>query len=468
MHFPQDSNHHVKSSWQEYQKQLKRAAAKKRMRTMAPKYGCAFLVLLVTIYGIAGGFAETRNGGGAHNKMTAADHPIPPGPLELDSGSLGDGRTTKDAIRSLVPDNALFNLRDRTFDIRAGKQRLRVETSLDLSLQHFLLGKFDKRTAEEVGIVVMDPSDGRILAMASFDKSDPDSNLCTDALFPAASVFKIVTAAAGIEINHYNTDSPFTYNGRKHTLYKSQLKNRRNRYTNQITFRDSFAQSVNPVFGKMGASLGREAMVKYAEAFGFNHIIDFEIPVVTSTVSLSDDPYQWAEIASGFNRQTTMSPIHGATMAATVLNRGISVTPTIITQILDEAGEPVYHSRTGPGARTISSETSLVLSDLMLETVRSGTCRKTFSDSRKHNVLSRLRIGGKTGSINSSTQDKRYDWFVGFASAENGSGSLVLSVVVAHGKYVGIRASRYARWAIEHYFGNYFAKNTAMGDKADG
>ena len=155
-------------------------------------------------------------------------------------------------------------------------------------------------------------------------------------------------------------------------------------------------------------------------------------------------------------------------MVATVLNRGISMAPTIINQIVDDSGNRVYHGRVYPGARTISSETSLILNDLMLETVRSGTCRKTFSGSWKHSVLSRLSIGGKTGSINSRAHDRRYDWFVGFASEENGSAGLVLSVVVAHGKYIGTRASRYARWAMEHYFGNYFAKNAAIGDKADG
>ncbi len=99
----------------------------------------------------------------------------------------------------------------------------------------------------------MDPKTGKVLSMVGFDKTDPSNNPCVDSRFPAASIFKIVTASAVVEKCGFQPGSKLSYNGRKHTLYKSQLKDRRNRYTNRITFRDSFAQSVNPVFGKIGA-----------------------------------------------------------------------------------------------------------------------------------------------------------------------------------------------------------------------
>ena len=89
--------------------------------------------------------------------------------------------------------------------------------------------------------------------MVSFDKGDASNNTCTDNMFPAASVFKIVTAAAAIEKYQFDPDTPLTYNGRKYTLYRSQLKENRTKWTHEISLKDSFAQSVNPVFGKIGA-----------------------------------------------------------------------------------------------------------------------------------------------------------------------------------------------------------------------
>jgi cell division protein FtsI/penicillin-binding protein 2 len=208
----------------------------------------------------------------------------------------------------------------------------------------------------------------------------------------------------------------------------------------------------------MGTHLGKTHLLKYAETMGFNRNIDFELAVDPSEISFSDDPYELAGIASGFNRDTILSPLHGALIASAIWNRGKWITPTIVDAIFDDTGEPIYSGQRSFGHQAITPETSSVLSDLMVATIRSGTGRKTFSGYRRHPILSRLRIGGKSGTINSKAQDKRYDWFVGFAEEKDGPEALVLSIVVAHGKYMGTKAGSYARMAMEHYFGNSLAR----------
>ena len=101
---------------------------------------------------------------------------------------------------------------------------------------------------------------------------------------------------------------------------------------------------------------------------------------------------------------------------------------------------------------------------LMAATVTSGTARKIFRGHRRSKVLSRLKLGGKTGSIFNRAHDARFDWYAGFASEKNGTEKMVVSVVVAHEEYIGTRAGQYARMAIEYYFKDYFAKKkqTAM------
>ena len=360
----------------------------------------------------------------------------------------------------MLDKKVFVNLRGKNFDLVLDGHKLRVNTSLDLSLQHYLQKKIDKSTSRYIGIVAMDPSTGRVLSMVSFDKTDPSNNPCIDNEFPAASIFKIVTAAAAIEKCDFNLSSKFSYNGSKYTLYKSQLKNKMNRYTKKITFKDSFAQSVNPVFGKIGEHyLGRSNLEEYALAFGFNRKINFEIPLAPSFISLSDDPYQWAEIASGFNHETKMSPVHGAVMISAILNQGRMIEPTIVDQIIDGTGCTIYRSHLVTMNQAVTSEASDVVNRLMRAAIRSGTCSKMFRGCRTDHILSKLNIGGKTGSIDTKKHDGRYDWFVGFAEEKEGSGKLVISVIVAHGKYIGIRASQYARMAIKQYFRDYFAKN---------
>lgn len=363
-------------------------------------------------------------------------------------------------VQALISDKSIVNRTEKNFRLISNGRTLLAKTSLDISLQNYLAEKLDRIYSRQIGIIVMDPSTGDILSMIGFDKSDPSNNPTTDSQFLAASIFKIVTASAAIEKCGLNPKSILTYNGNKYTLYKSQLKNRKNRYTNKITFRDSFAQSVNPVFGKIGEHcLGKIELQKYAEAFGFNRNIPFEIPLSPSFISLSDKPYQWAEIASGFNRETTLSPIHGALIISAILNQGLLIEPTVIEMITDEKGQAIYRSHLVTLNRAITPETSKIVYKLMKATIKNGTAKKAFRGRRKDKILSKLNIGGKTGSIYNKDHDSLYDWFVGFAERKDSREKIVVSVLVAHGKYIGKRASFYARLAMKHYFLNGHMEN---------
>jgi cell division protein FtsI/penicillin-binding protein 2 len=104
----------------------------------------------------------------------------------------------------------------------------------------------------------------------------------------------------------------------------------------------------------------------------------------------------------------------------------------------------------------------------MTATVTSGTAKKVFRGHRRNKVLSRLRLGGKTGSIYNRAHDARFDWYVGFATEKKGPEKIVVSVVVAHEEYIGIRAGQYARMVIEHYFKEYFATKEHAAKKSSG
>ncbi|MBC8246442.1 MAG: hypothetical protein H8E81_02540, partial [Deltaproteobacteria bacterium] len=208
-------------------------------------------------------------------------------------------RIQKSELPILLKGKNLINSTDQSFDVIIQENRFHIHTSLDISLQKYLHQRLDRSNSRYIGIVVMEPSTGRILSMVGYDKTDRKSNPCLDNPYPAASIFKIVTAAAAVETQGFQPDSVFNYNGSKYTLYRNQLKDRRNRYTHRINLKDSFAQSVNPVFGKIGANrLGKTVLKKYGDAFGFNRSIDFELPLTPSELHLTDEPYQWAEVAS--------------------------------------------------------------------------------------------------------------------------------------------------------------------------
>jgi cell division protein FtsI/penicillin-binding protein 2 len=215
--------------------------------------------------------------------------------------------------------------------------------------------------------------------------------------------------------------------------------------------------------------VGKDGLKSYANAFGFNHSITFDMPVKPSYMALTDDPYQWAEVASGFNRTTSISPLHGAMMvSAIVANGGKMVEPIVVGRIIDDQGRTVYTGKQKTLNQTIRPQSTAIMKTLMEETIKTGTCRKAFLHHENDPVLSRLNIGGKTGTINSRTyQGRKYDWFVGFAEEKGGQEKLVISIVVAHDKVIGLKANRFGRLAIHEYFSNYFSKQPVRYSETD-
>lgn len=359
-------------------------------------------------------------------------------------------------LRQFLDSRAFSNLTTRELPLTVGGQHFTVETTLDPGLQSFLLDTLDRKNSRYVGIVVMDPDSGKVLALAGYDRANPAGNPCLDSQFPAASIFKIVTAAAAVDQLGYSQDTPMSFSGGKHTLYKQQLTGTSQRTDTTLPLAEAFADSINPVFGKLGTlRLGKSGLEQAAAQFGFNQPIDFELPLDPSQFQISDDPYNWAEVASGFNRQTTLSPLHGALLAAAILNGGQMPVPSIVEKIASAEGEDLYRrSAPTPGHPLISPRAASALVEMMETTIQSGTARKAFSHFQKDRVLAGLQIGGKTGSLSNATNDVRYDWFVGFARERQGGRQLAIAVMAAHQDFIGIRAGDYARRAFSYYFAN--------------
>lgn len=365
--------------------------------------------------------------------------------------------TEGDLHRFITPE-MFFNLKTPMVQLQRGTESINIQATIDPDLQKKIMTRVENSSAAWSGIVVMNAVNGEILAMAGRDNSSVTKNTCTSTLFPAASIFKLVTAAGILEEQAITPEKKFTFNGRRHTLYRSQLKEGHNRYSNFVSLKDAFALSINPVFGKIGMhQLGREGLEKYAAAFAFKKEISFELPVTPSAFSIENNGYNLAEVASGFNRETRISPLHAALMASVVINDGIMIKPVLVKNVYDSKGNMVYRNRYAPFQRSISAETAKFLRKMMEETVRSGTARKGFAGYKRDRVLSKLIIGGKTGTIDSREHDIRYDWFCGFARDKEAKREIAIAVLTGHQKpRLGVRSTAHARFIIKEFFRDYF------------
>jgi len=343
------------------------------------------------------------------------------------------------------------HLADRFVLERAGKSLI-VESSLDPDLQSYITALLQKSQTLKAAVVVLRHDDGRVLAMASYDKEGSGESLCLRADFPAASLFKIVSAAAALESAGFTPEQTVYFDGYKHTLYKRQLKQKRGKYTSKISFKRAFGSSINPVFGKLGIyHLGQRVMVDSAEKFFFNRSIPFDFPVAKSIVDVPDDNFGLAEIASGFNKSTVISPLHAALLASAVANNGVMMKPWLVKRVLQEDGDILYQGSPDKMGSSISKETAQDLKILMRETVTHGTCRKSFRRLRRKKTFKDVELGAKTGTINDRTDQFKYDWLTAYVLPPNGRKGICIAVLGVHGKRLGIRAGKLARIIINHY-----------------
>jgi penicillin-binding protein A len=366
---------------------------------------------------------------------------------------------TRTQVREIIGDRDLLNAGRSDFVVDTPGGTLRVSTFLDMKLTGFLTSTLDylktltRGKPRQIALVVMDGHQGHILAMAGFDLEDPDTNPCTQAMYPAASIFKIVTAAAAMDALDYTPHTPLYFNGNKYTLYKRQLKDVKNKYTVTVSLEKAFAESINPVFGKLGQTyLGKDTLAAYARAFGFNQAPDADLAFDPGHFFINEDIFHLAELGSGFNRDTLISPVFGAMMITPLMNNGQALVPAVVSHVTDANGETIYRHDKTFFSTAISPESAAAMVDLMGKTVSRGTARKSFGSVSRDPILSELIIGGKTGSLSNRAHTIKYDWFTGFAKEKSGERAIVFSIVVGHGEYIGTRAAAHARSIIKHHF----------------
>ena len=355
------------------------------------------------------------------------------------------------AISSAVRDNQY----PRQITVTNQDRRLpaTVHYNFDPELQQSVTAVFDHYGPDYGMFVAVNPENGDVLALVNHRRdSRPASNFALHATYPSASVFKLVTASAAIDLGKVDTTTVIPFNGKTTSLYrKNVLHHKNNQWTRKLPLTTSFAKSVNTVFGRLGLEhVGGKALIDYASRFGFNQDLGGDFAVDRSQTRLDpENDWSVAETASGYTSETTMSPVHGALLAASAINGGRLVQPSLIDAITDENGIVLYANDEPVSRRVISEDTARQLRTMMADTVVHGTARSFFKGFFNGN-LSDIEVGGKTGTLSGTKPRGMYDWFVGYAS--RGERKLAYAVLCINQDFWYVKSTYVARKAIEHYF----------------
>ncbi len=328
-----------------------------------------------------------------------------------------------------------------------------LDYTFDAKIQRAIDELLQRYQPDYGAFVAIEPDSGRVLAIASHSQDGERwGNLALRSSFPAASVFKIVTAAAAIEEGKASAATVIPYNGKSTSLYRNQvLRHQDNKWTRRIPLSRAFAKSVNPVFGRLGVFyVGGDKLEEYATRFGFNKLMSSDIDLRTGSTTI-DTADQWsvAEAASGYTRTNTLSPLHGAMVAGAVVNGGLIVQPFVVDAAYDENGVLLYAAGRSAVNRAISEDTAAQMRILMRETVRSGSARKSFNRFFTGH-LAGVEVGGKTGSLTGLEPRGKNDWFVGYAAHDERR--IAFAALTVNKERWRVKSAYLARKVLEVYF----------------
>lgn len=339
--------------------------------------------------------------------------------------------------------------------------QLTIDDAIQYYLDSALSSAVDSLKATYGYGIVMDVKTGAILAMSSqpdYDLNDPykvsddkiretiekmtgkdeRAEATTEALFAQwrnrtitdtyepGSVFKCVTAAAGIEEGVVSPDEMFVCGGSyrvKDITY--HCSNRLGHGSEDFT--TSLMNSCNPIFIQIAQRLGSATFSKYFEAFGFSETTGVDLaaeaapkPGVTYYTADRMGPI---ELASGsFGQSFQVTPIQIVTAINAIANDGKLVQPYIVARELDGDGNVVSVTKPNVRRQVVSKLTADTVTDMMVEVVRGGTA--------KNATVSGYKVAGKTGTSEKLTT-KEEDYigsFCGFAPADNPEISVIIII----------------------------------------
>ena len=328
--------------------------------------------------------------------------------------------------------------------------------SFNVDLEEFIKKQLALYRPDYTSVVVLDNETGQILAAVDYARAKNvfGRDLAFTTTHPAASIFKVITAADLLENTHIKTDTEFHFTGRSTTLYRSQLKEPSNRrWIRSLDLQKAFATSNNVIFGRTAIeNLTPAGLKRMAEKFGFNKKILEGINLSPSIFNMAQDQYNLAEFSSGLNTQTVMSPVHGAVIGSVIANGGLFRYPVVIKSLEGIQDKKVIFPPIKKDEQVLTPQSAEDLRTLFMATITQGTARSSFR--RSQYLLNKLEIGGKTGSITGGEPRGKRDWFVSYAKSledKNDKGISICVMIVNQKKWY-IKSPLLAKNIMEYYY----------------
>lgn len=309
--------------------------------------------------------------------------------------------------------------------IKEAKDGNSVVLTIDANVQKIIedeIADFQKNGtgAKTIAMMVMNPKNGEILAMASnstFDLNDPQnlasmyseqkiaamtdkeknenllsmwSNFCVGSAYEPGSTFKPFTIAAALDENIISGKSTFQCNGVKKVADREIHCSNRNGH-GMLDLRHALMESCNAALMDIGLGLGRNKFSKYNKLYGFGQRTGVDLPGETSGLIHTKEELNPVELAtSSFGQTQTVTMVQMLSGFSSLINGGNYYQPHLVKEIQNSNGDVVKTIDPVVVKRTTSEDTSSKLRSYLKSTVEAGTAVPA--------QVKGYSIGGKTGT----------------------------------------------------------------------
>jgi cell division protein FtsI/penicillin-binding protein 2 len=297
---------------------------------------------------------------------------------------------------------------------------LRVEYTLDAALTREVYDVLERGRVDLGHVIVMEPATGRVLAYAS---TAPEVFPATRP-YPAASLIKVITAAAALDASPETARLPCRYAGSPYRLTPARLDPPRRGET--VSLRRALATSNNQCFAQLAVhAVGADELLKMIARFGW---LQEPAPAhAAGSAEAGEDRFDVGRLGCGL-AGCRITPLHAVQMAA-VLADGELVPPRWIERIVDSDGRELPLPSLAAPRRVLPPQLARELREMLIDTTTGGTARGAFRARGGRPLLGEVRVAGKTGSLSGHDPTGRYEWFAGVAPADDPKLAVVTLVV---------------------------------------
>ena len=327
----------------------------------------------------------------------------------------------------------------------------KVKLSIDPRLQQEVFELFRRFDPPFGAFAAIEPGTGRVVALVGYRRGgEPDPSLALKAIYPAASLIKVVTASAALERSGIDPEADISYCGSIYSVSR-RANHLPDRAGNTMTLSEAIAKSANVVFGKVTVNqVGAEGLEQYLGKYGFGQPIPFDLPVDPSRYEVPREEFELARTGAGFG-EVYVSPLHMAAIMAAIADNGAMPVPRVIDRIEDRRGEAAFEGRSSKWRDTVRPETAHTLARMMVKTIEMGTSRRAFGTPDRTPMLRDMEVAGKTGSLSGWNPRMNFEWFAGLAPVSGPK--LALAALVVNDNRWKIKGNYVGKEAFSAYFG---------------